>query len=201
MPKKEVLQLEVITPKAEIRFHNLLKPSVYKEGSIPKYDVTILLDPDNQEHAKFIEMLQEFEEKAKQAILSQKSPAKRKMMNFRPIFKLDLDQDGNETGYMLFTARSQYPPVVVDSRKIKIQPPENLGRGSVVRVGAIVKPYESGINYGVTAYLQAVQIIELVEYNTAFGFIDKFGVEDGFTVEMSTEDFATGGNDSDEVPF
>lgn len=125
------------------------------------------------------------------------------------------DKDGNEVaGGFVFraSAKSSYkkrdgtianlqPPVVVDAKKNKVNGAQ-IGRGSKVKLLVDLRPYAMDTGkVGVTAALQGVQILELVEYSGGGADLSMFKEEDGYVAEDSGggADFAetTGGGGGD----
>lgn len=77
-----------------------------------------------------------------------------------------------------------------------------IGNGSIVRVAFQVIPYwKSSTNAGLTLYLDAVQVIKLIEYNCG-GSFDSFGFteEDGFVAKddpFANDNMDFSGNDEE----
>lgn len=95
------------------------------------------------------------------------------------------DDDGN----VVFSFKSKLKPRLFDSKGKAITNDPAVSGGSVIKVSGAFGPYNKGVNMGVALYLNAVQIIELVEYSNS-----PFGEEEGGYV--AGED--TGGSD---LPF
>lgn len=122
-------------------------------------------------------------------------------------FKPEMDKEGNETGRTLFKFHTKHEYKDKEGnivRKIvpifdaKNKPIDvNLGHGSKVKINFTPGAFHlHAKNYGVTLYLNAIQVIELVEFGdgrdgSAFGF----GEEDGYSVPAD-ENFG-----SDEPEF
>ncbi len=89
-------------------------------------------------------------------------------------------------------AKSKQKPVIYDAKGKKINDEVNVGNGSTIKVSGMLGTYDAGGSKGVTAYLNAVQLIDLVEFGGA-----EFEEEDGYVHvskeeefnEESTEDF------------
>src|SRR5688572_104767 len=94
----------------------------------------------------------------------------------------------SKDGVTLFTFKTgaKYPPRVVDSQNKPVPSTTRIGGGSKLRVLATLEPFD-GFGGGVTARLNAVQVVELVEYGGA-GFEP---IEGGYAA----------GPDDSEVPF
>jgi hypothetical protein len=108
----------------------------------------------------------DFQEKIKDAFVEEFGEAK--LQKAKMPWKLD--EDGN----VVFTFKSSRKPMVVDSQGAAIKGELNVGGGSVIKVGTGIKPWLVSGNLGVKLYLNAVQIIDLVEYNSS-----PFGKEEG----------------------
>jgi hypothetical protein len=108
----------------------------------------------------------DFQEKIKAAFVEEFGEAK--LQKAKMPWKVD--EDGN----VVFNFRSKNKPIVVDSLGKAIGTELNVSGGSVIKVGAGIKPWLVSGNLGVKLYLNAVQIIDLVEYNNS-----PFGKEEG----------------------
>lgn len=120
--------------------------------------------------------------------------------------KPEVDDDtGEETGKLVISAKTNatYKDkkgverdrqiVIFDARGKKIEEPPQIGSGSTLKIAASMKPYYMPADnvVGVTLYLDAVQIIDLVTYGggrsaEAYGF----GEEDGYSTESDAEAFS-----------
>jgi len=104
----------------------------------------------------------------------------------KAIFPFKEDEEGNT----IITFKSKNLPRLFNSKGQPIKNTDDLkiGGGSIVKVNASINPYDKGINTGVALYLNAVQIIELVE----FGNKSLFGDEgEGFAVEDDVDSTPT----------
>lgn len=94
-----------------------------------------------------------------------------------------------ESGGVRIRAKSAKKPVLYDAAGSVIKEDLNVGNGSGIKVSGVMSTYNAGGNTGVTMYLNAVQIIDLVEFGgTAFE-----PVEDGY---VHTAPEAAQGNDA-----
>lgn len=98
----------------------------------------------------------------------------------------------DETGGVTIRAKSSKKPGLFDAKGNVITKDLAVGNGSVIKIAGLMQTYDAGGNKGVTAYLNGVQIIDLVE----FGGSAAFDEEDGyvFTAEETS-------NDNDEPDF
>ena len=90
-------------------------------------------------------------------------------------FKVD------DAGNVVFKFKTKKKPVLFDASGQPMLDNINIYGGSKVKVSATAGPYEAAGNTGITLYLNAVQVIELVQGNngsdvSSFGF----AVEDGY---------------------
>lgn len=91
-------------------------------------------------------------------------------------FSPEVDDQGNETGNVVFKFKSKRQPKLYDAKGKVISKNLQVASGTVAKVATAINPYATGINVGVSLYLNDVQIIELVEYGKGA----LFGEEDGF---------------------
>jgi len=103
--------------------------------------------------------------------------------------KAHLPWKENEDGTVMFNFKSKMKPRLYDSKGQAITNDPAVSGGSVIKVSGAFGPYNKGVNMGVALYLNAVQIIDLVEYSSS-----PFGEEEGGYV-------ASNDNGADEVPF
>jgi hypothetical protein len=83
----------------------------------------------------------------------------------------------NDDGTVSIRVKTKKQPDAYDSKGTKLSKAVKLGNGSKIKVSGTFMTYSNGPNFGVTAYLNAVQIIKLVEYSkNPFSAVD----EDGF---------------------
>jgi hypothetical protein len=85
------------------------------------------------------------------------------------------DADGKETGDYVFKFKTKNKPALFDGAGKPIQNVNVFG-GSKIIVSATAAPYSTGGNTGVTLYLNAVQVVELVSGDSnggqqSFGFV------------------------------
>lgn len=140
-------------------------------------------------------------------------------------YKAVTDDEGNDTGEIRFnfkmaakvTSRTtgqswEQKPDLFDAKgKVLINP--KIGGGSKVKVAFELYPfYTALIGAGVSLRLRAVQVIDLVEYNSrsaaGYGFEDEDGYEAGeqvatdeTTTAPSTSPAQVAADEDDEVPF
>lgn len=103
----------------------------------------------------------------------------------------------NDDGTVTFNFKSKQKPKLFDSKGQPIRDSVELkvGSGSVVKIAGAAKAYNAGGSSGVTLYLNAVQIIDLVEYSSS-----PFGAEDG-SFEASEETFSATEKEEEAIDF
>tara|TARA_R100000951_G_scaffold116800_1_gene131180 strand:- start:9699 stop:10214 length:516 start_codon:yes stop_codon:yes gene_type:complete len=116
---------------------------------------------------------QEFVDMAKQIFIEEfgeKSLAKAKW----PFMNDD------EAGGIKIRAKSSKKPTLFDAKGNVIKTDLPVGNGSTIKLSGVMGTYSAGGNIGVTAYLNAVQIIDLVEFGGS-----TFEEEDGYVHEAT----------------
>ena len=93
----------------------------------------------------------------------------------------------NDDGTTTFNFKTKTIPKLFDSKGNPIKDIADLkvGSGSSIKVAAAAKAYNAGGKTGVTMYLNAVQIIDLVEYSGS-----PFGAEEGGFEAAAQEKFS-----------
>jgi hypothetical protein len=166
-----------ITPAGIAKFPHIAKPDNYKGQE--KYKTWLVLTPEDAEIVK--KKLLEFVAANKTTITTKKP----KLASMRP----EEDRDGEETGNLEITAKSDYQPAVYDSKNQRLSGEVRLGGGSKIRL--LVEPF--AYDDGVSLRLKQVQVIELHEYGSggASGFDqveDGYEAEEGFGEAVSESD-------------
>lgn len=103
------------------------------------------------------------------------------------------DEDGN----IVFQFKSKNKPLIVDSKGAPVSTEINVGGGSTIKVNAGIKAWSTGGKLGVTMYLNAVQIIGLVEFSTT-GFQEEEG---NFVAEEDQKETASVSEEEDGINF
>jgi hypothetical protein len=155
MAKKEIFT----TPKASCRFPFLtIADTKFNPDGI--YRIEMIFDPKVEEHKKFLEHCKNLYTQSKGKNLPYKK-------------EVDLETK-EETGKWVVKFTSNFRPKVFDAKGYHMDDDVLVGNGSVVKVSYGYTFYE-GMNGGVKLYLQAVQVLELVEWNG--GSFDDFGFQ------------------------
>jgi hypothetical protein len=114
-----------------------------------------------------------------------------------PYFK-ETDDNEKETGNIIFRFKTKNKPALFDSDGKPMQNVNVFG-GSQVKVSATAAPYNAAGNNGITLYLNAVQIIELVTGgggdSDGFGFKAEEGYKHSGEITTDSEGSA---NDMDD---
>lgn len=127
---------------------------------------------------------------------------KAKTLKIADIGKADVDDEGEETGKVILRAKMKQlskrkdgsvvkrEPTMFDARGKKLVNRPQVGGGSTLKVAITMMPYhmESTNEVGVTFYLNAVQILDLVSGGERTAEAYGFGEEDGY--ESQDETFA-----------
>jgi len=166
--------LKLVSPAAPCKWVNIKKPH-------PEYDVfqiNLLLPAKSKEAKSWMSEIDDWiaeEVKSSGAKPSEYTPYKEDGENIifkfkqKAVFK---GRGGEERPVSIMVVDAQMKPCNVD-----------IGWGSKVRVSYSPVPYTVNGKSGVTLYFNAVQVIELVEYETQTGF----SVEDGYKAEETPE--------------
>ena len=196
-----------VSPKGIAIWPKLTVPDTkFKEEG--EYTVKLAFTPSDKGVQTFLDDLQarfdQFVEETKAEI----GPAKAKKLKLNDPFTEEVDDEGNETGRVLvkFKANAQYKNKqgqivkrtlrIFDAKGNPLASPPNIGNDSVLKVSYSVGTYSTPQGTGITLYINAVQIVELVEYGAGGGDAKAygFGEEDGYTSEAAAAGFS---DDSD----
>jgi len=145
-----------ITPQGEVQYAWLDKPDVRflkSDGDKGKYTVTLLIDPSVKEN-------EEWEAELK------------KLCGDKGCSHLSRDK---ETNFIVTKFHSYSKAKQFDSAG-HVCPDASIGKGSIVKVAFSLSEYE-GFGGGNTLYLNAIQIVKLVEFTVGAKFPP---VEDGY---------------------
>lgn len=173
MESKEKKERKV-TPMGLAKWAHLTTPKQYidkgKPMGEPKYCIDVVFDPKDPAWAAWAKNLQD---------------SIKKMGGTLSPIKKEYDQNDEETGnlYAVFKTSDKVQPRAFDKHGVLL---ENIkiGNGSKVRVSYIENEYKA-FGGGINLYLNAVQVLELVEYSSynAAGY--------GFEVEQTEAELDT----------
>lgn len=147
-----------VSPKGTAAYAWITKPDT-KFNPEGVYKTTVIVD-DPAAAAPFIEAIKE--------VYVEEHGTKK-------LAKAQLSYEENEDGTVSFKFKSQHKPKLFDSKGKPITGDVKIGNGSKIKVSGGFGAYDKGANTGVTLYLNAVQIIDLVEWAGS----SAFGEEDG----------------------
>lgn len=169
-----------------------------------EYSTELVCDPNDPAVQAYIAKLEELRDIAYNETCETLGAAKAKGVRKAEVYKEEIDQNGNETGNIIFKyklkdltdrqARGDSSEIViVDAKKNNLGSQAPLvGNGSTIRVVSYVNPYymASTKTIGISHIWSKMQIIELNEYSGGGG--DDFDEEDGFeeaSAPFATDDF------------
>lgn len=111
-------------------------------------------------------------------------------------YNMEFDEEGNETGFVIFNfktkasyvskktgKRMEMKPDLFDAKGNPLKDLKNLWGGSIIKVNYSPAGYESGSNLGVTLRLNAVQVFELRKGGGGDASSYGFGEEEGYEYE------------------
>jgi hypothetical protein len=166
------------SPVGTLRYPNLDAPRAFKgadgiEGK-PKYDTGITFEP-----------------KVLKAVKAQMEEIARKLGGLdaddHPKLPLAKDKKTREE-YFKAHAGEKFKPVLVDAKANDLPPSVNPRGGTKARLSCTLEWYE-GFGGGLTAYLNGVQIVELVERNAKVSFGE---LEGGYVYEGGEDETKPG---------
>lgn len=193
----------VTSPKGKALWCKFKEPDT-KYNAKGEYSTDLIVDPNNPAVQAYITKLEELQDIAYNETCETLGAGKAKGVTKAPLYKEEYDQDGNETGNIIFKyklkdltdreARGDSTEIlVVDAKKNKLGKDAPLvGNGSEIRIVSYANPYfmASTKSVGISHIWSKMQIIELKEYSGGDG--DDFDEEDGFedTSVDNSNDFA-----------
>lgn len=191
------------TPKGRVEFAHVYEPQrqIGDQAIEPTYSINLIMD-GNDEVKRFIDCLDaemnKAEEMAQEAANQAKGRSKGKLPtkhdeNYGEVY----DDDGNPTGQYFVKAKAKAEGITQAGKKWKFKPtifdakgvpfpeknPPMIGNGSTGRLALTAYAYAAPIGYGISIRLEAVQIIDLVEYNGKSATDYGFSVEEGYSVD------------------
>ncbi len=179
----------VTTPAGIAIYPHLTQPDT-KFNAMGEYKVSLSLTED--EAAPLIEKVDEAMEQAKELIPKGKRPK----VADAPYFA-ELDDEGQETGRVVFKFKMKAKVNTKDGRTIEMSPRlfdaqgtlltdvKSLWGGSILRISADLIPYYvAAVGAGVSIRLKAVQIIELKTGGGTDATNYGFSATEGFTTQQ-----------------
>lgn len=207
----------VTTPAGTAIYPKLNTPDT-KYKPLGEYSTKLKLSAEQAQPIidKYEAELAEYFESIKAELMQGDGKAKAKAKNLKLAadkpFKPEYDDEGNETGDVIFNvkmpariARDGKEDIVLvpdffdaAGKQIRGKIPEIWG-GSKLRIGMQLRPFEAPIGVGISLRLQAVQILELRSGGQRDAASYGFGAEEGgYTADDSTSD--SGSPFSDDTP-
>ena len=143
----------IMSPAGEAQFLYITRPdTTFDNNGTGKYSVSVVMDPENPEHVEFVKTIKN---------IALKQVGENATLPFRD----HVDSYGDATGKKLVKFSSSYEPKVFDAWNNPLADDVMIGRGSTVKVAGKVNVYKNiAGRSGVNLYLNAVQVISLVEY-------------------------------------
>ena len=227
--KNGKIMLEGTTPKGKSLYAKVHEPQSKIGGQPvdPFYSITLLMDKDDPAAQNFIQQLDNFMKQAEllanEFVSKAKGRQRQKPQLQNANYGEYFDDEGNETNYYFIKAKAKasgttqagkkwnFKPSVFDAKgtPFPTKNPPLVGNDSICRVAVGVTPYCQAIGYGLSIHLDAVQVLDLVEYNNrsakGYGFETE---EDGYSInnsasfpeETDEEDGAVFSDDHGEMP-
>lgn len=170
----------IVTAKGLAHFSYVNKPDTEGQYSDGKYKITVSFPADSE----FVSTLEEKVD----ALLKEQYGDRVPRTALSPI-KYGDDQANEKMretmqGRVFIRAKSAKQPVAVDAQKKPLTNDVAVMGGDTVKVALTLAVYDTGAAKGVTAYLDAVQLIEKRALNN-LAAANVFDIEDGFTAEAS----------------
>ncbi len=177
MATEEKKKERLISPTGTARYASVLTPHVYKEGGQPKgdpyYTIDVLFKKDDPAWGPWAKAIID-RVRALPKIMDNKAIPPIELPKKYPI-KNVLDAEDKPTGELsvTFTSPIQYKPDVFDKYGRPIPGTVKIGNGSKVQIAYTPSEHNRG-GGGVKLFLNAVKVIELVEFNSnsaeSYGF-------------------------------
>lgn len=166
----------IVTAKGLAHFSYVNKPDTEGPYSDGKYKITVSFPADSE----FVSTLEEKVD----ALLKEHYGDSVPINAYSPI-KYGDDQNNAKMreamqGRVFIRAKSAKQPVVVDAQKQELPEDMTVFGGDTVKVAMTLAVYD-GAQKGVTAYLDAIQLIEKRSDGSG---ANRFGIEDGYVAEV-----------------
>jgi hypothetical protein len=188
---------KLVTPIGEAMWahvHQPKPPFVDERGQTkgePKYQLDVVFDPKEPAWAQFANSIRE----QLKALPQQPDKRTGEAMPKQSPIKRELDNEDKPTGRLVATFKTgtTFKPGVFDRYGQPIPETTLVGNGSKVKVSYTPNTYE-GFGGGINFYLNAVQVMELVEYQKQSA--SAYGFETEALPEGSPESDTNGGDSS-----
>lgn len=192
MQKKEIKSC--ITPVVKCEWAQINKPN-YKFDPAGVYSIDLIFDTKNAEHKAFLEKIESMVEEVYQNALKDAKPQLKKRIQRQDFATVLYDEAGAETGFVKVKLKKNATGVNGETLQIKlfdstgkeIKKRINIGNGSLVRAKIYLVDYAMPTGLvGVSLKLNAIQIIDLVEYKSDGGSFPAYH-EGGYAFEEEEE--------------
>lgn len=169
--KPKAIYQKFVSPAGVARYPKITTPDTKGQYATGRYKTDVVFDEVGLASMK--KALTEFAAKNLPGVSNPHLPIKvsKDGVTFI-VFKGGMTKDGE--------ARK---PALTDAKKNAIPKGVEIGAGSKIKVAGTMATYEKGPNKGVTIYLDAVQVIDLVEGSE--DPTSRFAEEDGYVAEAS----------------
>lgn len=178
-----VKPVAMTTPKCEVRWAKVIEPD-YKFDDNGIYSIDCIVNTDDPDMVAMLQKLEVILDAA-WAKWAKENPAKAKQYTKAPIVREYIDSaTGDSTGVNYIHIKTKAVDAKGNDKKVPIYDRRAqkdtsgtlIGNGSICKVGFSAAPYEvaSSKTIGLSLYLNAVQVIDLVEYSGGnFDFTDE----------------------------
>ncbi len=193
---KEMKWRNVVTPAGGALWCKVTEPD-YKFDKQGRYETSLVLNPNEEATATFIDMIEDYLDKSAKTILETFPERKAKEIKIVKPFHTDYDKDDKETGNVVLKAKSTASfndePITISIYDAKGSKLENfkkkIGNGSTIKLYIGFKPYYLNGNIGLSVRLKTLQVIDLKEYVSDDSiFKNETGVEDTFSNNTTVDD-------------
>lgn len=181
MAKEKKDRVVMVTPTGTLSYPWLRVPDVKfaGEGDAGKYKCSVVV-PEGLALQLMAKLDALADVSFSDAVAAAKPQDKAKVQKAEP-YKLEYDETGTTTGNVIFHAKSNFKPKVVDSMLAEVPEDVTPYGGSTGRMSFCPEPYfmASTKTAGITLYLQGVQVFTLVSGGSG-GDCGFTAVEDNF---------------------
>lgn len=208
----------LITPVGEAKWAHVQKPKAAfigngKPKGEPKYQIDVVFEKDDKDWSAWAAeimkqiraMPQQFKKQTREQLAKKEKP---EPLEKQVPIKSEYDADDKPTGrfFVTFKTGAEYKPGLFDKYGRPFPPDVLVGNGSKVRVNYSPNVYEA-FGGGINFYLNAVQVVELVEYKGQSA--ENYGFDtsepppgEGFAGAGPTDEEAeANASEGDGVPF
>ena len=195
--KKRVFE-NITTPTGIAQWCWLNKPNT-RFNPDGEYSCNLLLE--GEEAQSLCDKLDAIVEKTYQEAVAEAKPQDKKKFTKASPYTPEYDEDGNETGRVIFKFKNKaqfkakdgstfiFQPKVFDAKGGKVAAGVTVYGGSTIKIAGQVMPYVMPATKacGVSLKLQAIQVIKLVAGGMGGDSMDSygFGEEEGYVAEAS----------------